>query len=1614
MKSFIKAIMLAILIMAVAFIMPGFMDDTRYTQAADEAEWSEENDDNTEADAFTILEIVPYKGMAEIGYLIGGQEPINPELISLENFGGALIAGDAYNLYPSYREKPLPTDQSADSGWRVSMHYVKQNGYFEYQSNSGPDLYRISEGNTIYEAVPMGTGDYVARLPQNATLENTYENIWNPVVHRKNVVAYFSHSSFGNDNLFSNTIRYKPYSVTRSDDNTGDYDYDSANKIFYLNIGQGAYDVLFVPSGSGSYFMRNDYVIVDDNSGDYSYGGNLTYTPSTGGNYIRVTNVPVFTYEQWWGGNYRWVQSDEALTKPSNYYREGNRIWIKGYKVLQNYQFTYVGEIVNNEWFKRVSLGIPSEHVNDYPVRVVTITPNELNRPENQHYIDEASLIYINENYNHNVSYIRLYETYSDEGINLPSGDRYHNNDGKKQAELNFAVNDLSWESVERLFKRIAGIGCHKAAVILDSTFYNKAISGQGAYSQLRANVNVGVGYTGQSATSCNVAKLFIMIYQRNMIDFYNAFMNPDRSDYLIQSNSVSPGINRSGTTGSYVRPGASYGAGSNQALYWNGNTFLAIGLNEDGELVSYGNNLSEADFRRYGIFNYNLMATPTDVSDNVLIIGGSDIFTDKFMNPLYIPQDAQNDAVEHFNSLDPDNPVNPGSITLGDLLNVITNNGEGFDNTGGVAYPDGGDVEGPGDGEDPGTGDDPGGSNIRTYKRVLNIQPTADFEGSQAAIEAILSDYDVRIVNMTSTQFNGYIADINSNYDMIFMGSGSGRFNMQNSQHKVTTFNANNYPERGNIYFVEGDIISSQSGGSYRYRGNDISEDKKAKLEEYLRAGYPIILDANLYRMRDSRNNVSVRTDTNMYRFIVDSKANFSGNFLNMGDYESGGNLRTTFNNRLNSALRIIRPNISLIQPLLPANPKIYYSYVDPTTGILNIKFKLLPKGTNPSYHTYNVQVYLDANGDGAFDPSEEVQMVSGDGSTWENISESENRIFSCSINMSAYNGVRQWKLVVRRNDNELIRGYVTGYAANSNPETISILQIIDNDSTYNIESSIIYDEDSLLRTYTRSDNLKDYTLEFTTMTVQDFELLYVNHSYDSTNPTGTSKLSEYNLILMDNPSTAISNTNGAVTNIREEISNRGLPVVFTKDALGYNNQQDYFGYNGYSFQSNTSYTYNYINRIAKNGEDFIYSNMRGDFGTNLRSDNAYLSVYLTKTNEGSITRYPYQIGNAIRIAQTKYSDWAVDNYSESKKLIGWYCLADSGDPTVAEEGLAGSSPINTHMGTYSSSPNDVVSNYYLFNNGPCFYSGIVLSEADIAGNDDEMKLFVNTLIAAYKASDRVVSRPPRIDIIDPVPVPDPEEEDRPTIIVSPEDIVEGNLVVTFELSRSSSAMDLRVKLDDVEEPEGDWDDIIYPSVYGVLGDPILINNSNKVLSNNTYGLLIPTDILMGTHKLTLQALNEDGNTVTENVWIKFINPPVVTVIKPIAEENSKSKYIYVDIDYNDLVDDGHNMNQAAWLDIIFKVEAAITDVYLRLESGDELLPTDSYEIYEYDGVITSGPLDLGNTHSGNSEYALRLPMSFMTNRNIREFKIIAEDLNGQAGSDTFTLLRRSLFPLD
>ncbi|MBH1939790.1 DUF5057 domain-containing protein [Mobilitalea sibirica] len=1614
MKNKIKGILLIGIIMTISFFMPSFLDNSYNIQAADEAEWSEGDDGTGEFNGFTVVEIVPYKGMGEIGYLIGGQEPIDQELMTMNSASGQLnFLGGAITVYPSYEESAMPASGNPETGWFRARTYVTQNGYFEYVNGSGPELYRLNTNQTIYEKVDDGTGTHKAVLPSNITLANVYENVYNPLNY-KNVQAYFIHQDDTEIPLYSTSIRYKPYSVTENVNHTGNYDYNPDTQRFILNKGAGKYDVLFTSSGSGSYFMAADYQIVDDNSGDYSYA-NINYILQSGGNYRVNTNGMTFTYEQYWNGYYRWVQDDTALSKPTNFFEEDGRIWVKGQRIYQPYQYTYNVQLVNNEWFKRHSLGIQANYAQDYPVRVITITPNELNLPENQHYIDEANLFYINANYNHNWAYIWLYENYSHEGQSLPYNQKYSDNQNSMVDNLNFAVNDLSWTSVDKIFRRIAGIGSYKASLIIDSTFYSQAINGSGEYdSLLRRNINVGYGGS-DNGTSCNVAKLYIMVYQRNMIDFYNSFMNPDTTSTAnrITNRTVNTNVNRTGSTGSFRRPNSSYSAGSNAALYWNENTFLPYGLNENGEMVAF------TDLYANGIYNANMLATTTDLTDNVLTLNGQDIFTSKFLEPINLPDDSRDDASDHLSSLNPDGtPVT--SFRLTDIVNVITNNGTGFEEVGGISYPDGSDVEGVEEETSDDTVDNPAddgtdGSNLRTYKRVLNIQPTADFTASEEAIRTILSEHNVQIVNMTSIQFNSSIEDINARYDMIYMGSGAGRYNYDRYGRVI-------YNDGGldpYIYYNDGDTIAILNDLSNvwnvtteRFQGNDLTSQKVEELSEFLTAGYPMVLDANLYQ------RTNIRTNTDIYAFITQYRNNSSyPNFLNTADfYSTNTSIKRTFNNRLSYALNIIRPRISLIEPILAEDTDESYIYVDPNTDLLSIKFKILPKNANISPNTYNAYLYVDKNMDGVFDEAtEQLSVVSGDGSLWEGLRESNSRVYSYQYDMSDLNGVYQWKLIVTRQNNSEIRGAVTGYATNTNKEDLYILHIRDNNSTYNLETKM-NDTSSLMNQYGGEGTLNDYNLHIESMTVAEY-VTYANDpnkpAYNSGDLSGTSRLLPYHLVILDNPNTSIPSNNVALTNLKDEIAN-GLPVIFTKNVLGYDRQASYYSGTQTSFLS--SRTYNYLNRRNSNNywlwewldnQLYIYRNMIGDNSSNLERDNAYTTNYLTKTNEGSITRYPYQINKAIRIATNHYSnDVTVDfNKSQNRMLIGWYSLSDSRSPVVKEIFGLGGTNSELYHGTYSSSPNDVKNNYYLFSNGLCFYSGINLAASDVAGNEEEIKLFINTIITAYKASDRVISSPPVITITNPVPV---VEGTNKVITIRPTDLAEEEFILTFEIAESSSVMELDLTFD--TGFVSDWHQIVYEvDVSGTLGDPIDIIN-NKV-NNGTYAVKIPATQLDGENTLTIEVTNLQSNNASCEVILKYISPPVVTIEDPVPISNSSAQYIYVDIDFSE-----DDISLEGMQEVIFKVEKDIAMPAVNISitaEGENLMDGGADDVTVnklVDGI--EQPLILP-TDSGL--YKLYLPLTLMRDKNSREITITAEDITyGYNGSATVILLRRSLFPLD
>ncbi len=1607
MKNTIKGLLLIMIIMGVSLLMPGFMENT--TKAADEAEWSD--DGTTQYDGFTILEIMPYKGMGELGYLIDGQEPVDDELFSYNSGPGSFSHVDgALKFFPSYTQKDIPANGQIDSGWQPAFTEVQKNGYFE-SGYSGADLYTVSENQKIYQRVADGTGTHRAYLPPNAKLEKVYQQGYEPYM-RQNVIAYFTAVLPEDESLlFSKTVRYKAYCAKASDNKIGDYDYDAEQDTFILDPGNGSYDVIFEQDDNGKYYMLDNYEIVEDNSGEYSYTDIKYDNIGSGGNYIENTQGMTFTYQRWSGGSYRFVEDNTALSRVNFSKQTVNgrtRIWVQGQKVVKRYQHTYRLGIVNNEWFKRFSLGVPSKLANDYPVRVITLTPDELNANlhHEQDLINEAGLIYINA-YEHDELYIRLYEQYSYEGLALPSNMKYNDDRNKKNTELNFARHDINWTVTDKLFRKIAGIGCNKAAAIVDCSFYFQAVNGEGQYSTYyRNNSALGVNYSDWDqdvgATSINMAKLYIMIYQRNKIDFYNSFMNPATTQAAnrITARTVATNVSPTGSTASFVRPQASYAWNHNFSLYWNGNTFLPWGLNASGQMVQ----IPEANFKAMGIYNQDMNREKNNLTDNVLTLYGDvgRILGSRFIEDVRIP--------------DQDGDGQPDEIPRDDLGEIITGGGSGYGDTGGVSYPPGGVVEGPPDSpvevpDDPEVIPEDGssGSNVRSYKRVLNIQPTAYFTLSETAIRNLLSGYDVQIINMTSTQFNGSLEDINSNYDMVFMGSAINAgisYNRFNVNSNKTDFKDNSLDSY--FYIDNGDQMMLTIAGSpvVRYRNNDITAQKKFELTEFLKAGYPIVLDSYLYGLNSTDGRV--KNSTNMYSFVNSNKGISSYKLLN---YADAG--QSSFKSKLKDGLEITKPRITLISPISPEGAPI-------ETAELVIEFQLYPWSDMRKYYKYNAYFYVDKDANGIFEATDKINTSSRDGSNWENILLSENTR-SYKYKVPSLNGVYQWKLLVERSDNPRIRASITGYVSNTNKETLNILHIRDNSSTYDLKTNIENISSSLIYNLAGDGKLDQYSLKFDSMTVDQYEKLFTspNVPYNSASPETTGKLSKYHLLILDNPTDPIDNTNGtetdigAATNIKDEIG-RNLGVIYTKNALGYERQKTYYSQNSYSFlnhdttPTNYTYTYNYINRNAvTSGYMMIYRNMIGENSSNLWTDAAYRTNYLTKTNEGSITRYPYQIGKAISIADNSYSNDAVIDYdltlTPKQKLVGWYCLSDTKSPVIRQVFNLSGTADTLYRGVYSSSPNDVKNNYYLFSNGTCFYSGINLALADQGGKTEEMKLFVNTIYAARKATEsRTVTIAPVVEITKP---------STDSVIITSADLTGNDYVVAFQLKESLTNMSLDIQFGSATEPSGTWDDTVYEYfVNGTLG-PAIATSGKVFLPGKTYAVLVPQNILNQTPQvLKVIATNVAGHAGTDSVSIAFSQPPVITILDPATDPSKTELYMYMDLDYSVDAPDEQYLATEPDLNIKFKVDALM---------NYNLTYTSNPEIPEY-GILDDVDVSViseDSTEPGVSgTYELHIPAYFIRDINVRRLTITASDRINANLKDEFTFIisRRSLFPLD
>lgn len=109
-------------------------------------------------------------------------------------------------------------------------------------------------------------------------------------------------------------------------------------------------------------------------------------------------------------------------------------------------------------------------------------------------------------------------------------------------------------------------------------------------------------------------------------------------------------------------------------------------------------------------------------------------------------------------------------------------------------------------------------------------------------------------------------------------------------------------------------------------------------------------------------------------------------------------------------------------------------------------------------------------------------------------------------------------------------------------------------------------------------------------------------------------------------------------------------------------------------------------------------------------------------RINSAKIDRYPYVISEICKGFASRSGAYQSDveenliKGEDVQKAVGYFCLSNDNPD---EE--------------YSVSPKDIRNNYYLWRNDSVFYSGITKDTFQGSGMENELKLFVNTIVSAY-----------------------------------------------------------------------------------------------------------------------------------------------------------------------------------------------------------------------------------------------------------------------------------------
>ena len=1067
----------------------------------------------------------------------------------------------------------------------------------------------------------------------------------------------------------------------------------------------------------------------------------------------------------------------------------------------------------NNENFLKHSLKLSDEAAAKYSVIIKTITPKELNA--NPSWAKYADLYIVSASCADNEfkNMWKKYNRYHHTSAVTDYKNGFENTDSDKER-------DISWEVAKEMYDKITA-DTNYAAIMMTAESYKITKWTNVMLSLFDWNLRPSGDTFSYDASNNNMYKLTVMLLSMKQELFKKLYL--DKDNPLISND------------GKFLLQ-----TGDAQE-YWNMFTFLPTNARTTDPEVNYnwyGYFTSMDKWNDYQMAG-NIEENRRYINNHIYIGGdGGDILRNYLQDGLNLTDKTKTkytDFQEFMDNADKATPADAVRYVLGQKNN--TNKIEGDLN-------------------------------------ILDIEPCYDSKNGYSLtknyIYIMLPNFDgkVNITHMTTAEFIGNSEDLNSTYNMIFMGLDDGAYNKEQQTLKDPTENKdvsgqftkwNDSAMNGKIYFHTGDLAKStpyregdprvsrsvkflwfennresttqdEDYPVIRFPGNDITKVKQKELSAFLDAGYPIVAVPYLYET----NQLRIDQNSNICKFIKDEKNDKSPIY------------QTLDATSIESALKRAQADIEWKE--LPA---IYngetasessstikdanYLNTD-TNGRSLLTFKFTVKDTDAN-HKYKYRIYIDQNRDGKFEDDE----IFYDARKTIALNSEQTRTLKIS---KLYVGLIQWKIEVYRTDNQQIRFTKTGCSAAKNrtgsKKQINVLQIMPNDGDYNGKLNL--STDSLFTKYYK--NLDDYEISVDTITCSKFREYFQNgnrFSFDESkdvniggdgeqNPSAypdsikTQLYDKYNMLIIGfgdcYGGEDLSNENGAVDFIKY-FAAKGKSVLFTHDLTSMNNvkvqnqgnpfgysanallrdlmgmnrykavsnqisaaernkiiqyqekQKDEQGNNKYDFVKDVNgnaldelhgFTYYAIKRLAydqnkskdewqwvpyegkgwKMPYQYLIKDVNGDIvcEDNWQTQNTGFNNYndettlVTKTNEGQITQYPYKIGDwsnhntvfdntKLKVAQTHGQYYQLN--MEDPEVTVWYCLADDGKSD-----------------TYGVSPNDASNNYYIYSKDNIFYSGVGHSKVE---SDMEAKLFINTMIGAY----RVSYEPPIVEVLNP-----------------------------------------------------------------------------------------------------------------------------------------------------------------------------------------------------------------------------------------------------------------------